>query len=119
MYERHETGKWGEDIACKYLEQIDYNIVERNFSCKQGDIDIIAWDKTKKELVFIEVKTRKNNYYGKPVDAVDNIKQKHLYRAAQYYVYIHKIVDTYLRFDVIEVYVCNKTTRINHIKQIF
>ena len=119
MYERHKTGKLGEDIACKYLENQNYKIVERNFSCKQGEIDIIAWEETKQELVFIEVKTRKSFHYGKPAEAVDRTKKKHIYQAAQYYVYINKIRNIYLRFDVIEVYVQGKIIKVNQIKQIF
>ena len=118
MYKRHETGKWGEYIACKYIERLDYRIIERNFKCKQGEIDIIAWEEAKKELVFIEVKTRKNNHYGKPIEAVDTTKKKHIYQAAQYYVYIHKINNMNLRFDVIEIYVLGKMAKVNHIKQI-
>lgn len=112
-------GNGGEEKACEYLVQKDYDIVDRNFDCSQGEIDIIAWDKTKKELVFIEVKTRTNMYYGSPVDAVNMPKQKHIYWAAQYYVYLHQIKETNLRFDVIEIYVKNNQARIRHIKQIF
>lgn len=56
MYERHETGKIGEEIAVAYLKQNGYQIIERNFECRQGEIDIIAKDKN--DLVFVEVKTR-------------------------------------------------------------
>ena len=58
MYLRHEIGKLGEDLAIKYLKEKGYEIIERNFRCKQGEIDIIA--KAKEEYVFIEVKTRTN-----------------------------------------------------------
>ena len=119
MYQRHETGKWGEQKACEYLEKIGYKIIERNFACTQGEIDIIAEDIEKKELVFIEVKTRTNYNYGSPADAVNVPKQKHIYWAAQYYIYLHRINNTYLRFDVLEVYFKNNIPRINHIKQIF
>lgn len=82
MYLRHEIGKIGEDLATKYLENIGYSIIERNFIAKQGEIDIIAKDK--EELVFIEVKTRTNALYGQPVDAVNRIKQKHLVKTVNY-----------------------------------
>ena len=76
MYQRHETGKIGEDIAVRYLNEKGYQIIERNFECIQGEIDVIAKDK--KELVFIEVKTRASALYGLPKEAVDKTKQKHL-----------------------------------------
>ena len=58
MYKRHEIGKLGEDLACRYLQNQGYKILERNFEARQGEIDIIALDKS--EIIFIEVKTRSN-----------------------------------------------------------
>ena len=68
MYKSHITGKIGEKVAQEYLIKNDYEILVKNFRCKQGEIDIIAKDKN--ELVFIEVKTRTNKKYGNPIDAV-------------------------------------------------
>ncbi len=116
MYLRHEIGKIGEDLATKYLENIGYSIIERNFIAKQGEIDIIAKDK--EELVFIEVKTRTNALYGQPVDAVNRIKQKHLVKTVNYYLYLRNLENKFIRLDVIEVYLKDNTYKINHIKQI-
>ena len=57
--QRQELGKEGEDFAADYLQKQGYEIIDRNFECKQGEIDIIAKDKN--EYVFIEVKTRHFN----------------------------------------------------------
>lgn len=119
MYQKHEIGRWGEEKACEYLTQEGYDVLERNFSCSQGEIDIVAWEAKKKELVFIEVKTRTNRNYGSPIDAVNQPKQKHIYWAAQYYVYLHQIKETNIRFDVLEIYVRNLKAKVRHIKQIF
>ena len=116
MYLKHEIGKIGEDLATKYLESLGYVIIERNFVAKQGEIDIIARDK--KELVFLEVKTRTNDLYGKPVEAVTAPKQKHLINTAKYYLYSKHLENEFVRIDVIEVYIRNNKYRINHIKQI-
>lgn len=116
MYLRHEIGKIGEDIASKYLEAEGYTIIERNFFARQGEIDIIARDK--KELVFIEVKTRTNNLYGEPVEAVNIQKQKHLINTTKYYLYSKNLENEFVRLDIIEVYINNDKYRINHIKQI-
>ena len=115
MYIRHEIGKLGEEIVTQYLNQKGYKIIERNFTCKQGEIDIICIDK--KELVFIEVKTRTNDKFGKPVEAVDVNKKKHLFKAIKYYLYSRNLENEYVRIDVIEVYLYEQSYRINHIKQ--
>ena len=78
MYVNQTLGKFGEDKACKYLEKNDYIISERNFRCKQGEIDIIAKDLSKNELVFVEVKTRLSFNFGRPAQSVNYIKQKHI-----------------------------------------
>ena len=118
MYLRHQTGKIGEDLATKYLESLGYTIVERNFVAKQGEIDIVAKDNSKGELVFIEVKTRTNTLYGKPIEAVTEPKQKHLISTAKYYLYNKHLENEFVRLDVIEVYLQNDLYRINHIKQV-
>ena len=116
MYERHELGREGEEYATKYLEEKGYQIIKRNFECKQGEIDIIAKDK--EEYVFIEVKTRQNLHYGMPSEAVTKKKQKHIWKATNYYLYSHKLENKYIRFDVIEVYKKEYKFYTNHIKQI-
>ena len=115
MYERHEVGKEGEEEATKYLEKQGYKIIQRNFECRQGEIDIIAKDKN--EYVFIEVKTRQNRHYGMPCEAVTEKKQKHIWNATKYYIYTHKLENQYIRFDVIEVYKRNGKFYVHQIKQ--
>jgi putative endonuclease len=117
MYYRREIGRWGENLACKYLEEKGYKVIERNFFCRQGEIDIIAKDTKQKELVFIEVKTRSNFKYGNPADSVNKNKQKHMVQAIKYYLYKNHIKNIPVRIDVIEVYIVKKC-KINHIKQI-
>lgn len=115
MYQRHIIGRSGEDIAEKYLIQNNYQIIEKNFSCRQGEIDIIAKDKN--EIVFIEVKTRTNKNYGNPIDAVTYYKQNHIIRTIEYYIYIKKLANAFIRIDVIEIYQKTKDAyRIHHVK---
>lgn len=116
MYKRHEIGKLGEDLACKYLQDKGYKIIERNFEARQGEIDIIAKDK--EELVFIEVKTRSNISYGKPAEAVNEIKQNHLIKTIEYYIYSRHLEDEFIRIDIIEIYLWKNKYRVNHIKQV-
>ncbi len=116
MYDRHILGKIGEDIASEFLQKKGYKIIQKNFKCRQGEIDIIAKDKN--ELVIVEVKTRKSLEYGAPVDAVDNNKRKHIYKVAEYYLHINKLENIFIRFDVIEIFVKNKKVYINHLKNV-
>ena len=116
MYLRHEIGKIGEELACKYLEDNGYKIVERNFEAKQGEIDIIALDK--QEIVFIEVKTRTSKKYGEPAEAVNQTKQKHLIKTIKYYLYIRNLENEFIRIDIIEIYISKNKYKVNHIKQI-
>ena len=121
MYTNKEKGKIGEDIATKYLIDQNYHIITKNFKCRQGEIDIIARDKIEKEIVFVEVKTRTNKKYGSPSEAVDEHKQKHIYKSAEYYVYRHNLYNKAIRFDIIEINIdiIKKKIRINHIKKVF
>ena len=119
MHVNQQLGQYGEDKACSYLESHNYKIIERNFRCRQGEIDIIAKDLSKNELVFVEVKTRLRFNYGTPSQSVTSIKQRHILNVAKYYLYKNSITDTFIRFDVIEVFVKEFAFRINHIKQIF
>ena len=113
---KKELGNIGEQIAVEYLEKNKYQILERNFYCRQGEIDIIAKDN--QEIVFIEVKTRTSINFGKPAESINEIKQKHMYKAAKYFLYKTKRLDDFIRFDVIEVLISNGKFNINHIKQI-
>lgn len=119
MHKNIILGIYGEDKACKYLEQNNYQIIERNFRCKHGEIDIIAQDLSKNELVFIEVKTRLNFNFGRPAHSVTYIKQKHILNVANYYLFLNSIKNKFIRFDIIEIFVKKSQFKINHIKQIF
>lgn len=109
-----ELGQKGEIAAQNYLKNLEYNILARNFKCSYGEIDIIA--KTKKELVFVEVKTRCSKQYGEAREAVDAIKKKHIKKAASYYIYKNGLENEFVRFDVMEVYLKNEKFYIKHIK---
>ena len=113
---KKEMGNLGEEIASKYVNENGYQILERNFYTRHGELDIIA--KQNDEIAFIEVKTRSNHSYGNPREAVTPIKQKHMYQAAKYYLYKTKQENAFTRFDVVEVYVSKEKIKINHIKQI-
>ncbi len=116
MCKNKEKGKLGENIATEYLKENGYRIIERNFHCKKGEIDIIA--EKSHEYIFIEVKARTNLKYGTPAESVTPIKEKHIKKATEYYLYKYNLENCYIRFDVIEIYINNNKVKINHIKQI-
>lgn len=96
-----KTGSQGENIAVSFLEKQGYTVLARNYRQRFGEIDIVAEDQG--VLVFIEVKTRKNERYGNPFEAVDTRKQRKLSRMAQDYISRNKLEDRAARFDVVAV----------------
>lgn len=96
---KREVGTKGEQFAGQYLQELGYQILEYNYRCKKGEIDLIARDGDC--LVFCEVKYRKNSGSGTPLEAVDIYKQRTLSSCALYYLMEHKLMDTACRFDVI------------------
>ena len=102
MNKDHELGKLGEDVTANYITRLGYKVLERNFECNQGEIDIIALDN--EELVFIEVKTRTGINYGEASEAITRYKKRHL-------------ENEFIRIDVAEVYVKGENIKINYIKK--
>ena len=102
MENKRKIGTTYEKRAAAYLQEQGFVIVEQNFFCRNGEIDIIAKDGT--YLVFIEVKYRRDHTCGSPLEAVNAKKQKRICRTAFYYCSIHGYGDwTPCRFDVIAV----------------
>ena len=97
--EHTQTGRWGEEVAAKYLYGRGYEIVERDWHSSHRDIDIIA--QRGNLFVFVEVKTRSSSDFGSPLDAIDYEKRRNLRRAISHYVTYRKIEK--FRFDIITV----------------
>lgn len=93
-------GDFGEAAAAEYLINHGYDIVERNFRTRFGEIDIIA--RLGQKLIFTEVKTRSSEMYGLPSEAVDRRKQKHMRLAAEEY-FRENNCECEVEFDVLEV----------------
>ncbi len=113
---KRKFGIIGEKIAQKYLKNNGYKIIENNYYTRNGEIDIIA--NKEKYIVFVEVKTRTNEKYGKPSEAVNKTKKLHMRRSAAIFLRENNFSKFIIRFDVIEVYMINGKCKINHIKQI-
>lgn len=99
MKNNRAVGADYEQKAAQYLETLGYRILERNFSCRMGEIDLIAMEGG--YLVFIEVKYRAGIKMGEPQEAVDYRKQKKICRTASYYCKVRRIsMEQPCRFDV-------------------
>lgn len=98
---RQLLGARGESVAARYLRRRGYAIVRRNYRGAHGEIDLVALDGG--ILVFVEVKTRTQDRFGEPLDAVDLDKQRRITEAAEDFVHEHHLYDRAIRFDVVGV----------------
>ena len=115
FFKTKTIGNFGENEAEKFLRKNGYKILERNYTTKLGEIDIIV--QKDNYICFVEVKTRSNENYGTPRDAVNYHKQKKIISVAKYYM-LTKNKDMFLRFDVIEVVVNKDKTKVEKIEHI-
>ncbi|HIJ87403.1 MAG TPA: YraN family protein [Desulfuromonadales bacterium] len=115
-----KTGELGEEVAANYLIARGYRILERNFRCKGGEVDVIVRDPEDKSLVFIEVKARRGLSYGVPQLAVTPFKQRQISKAALTWLSKNRLHDTNARFDVIAILLHTDGQHvIDHIKNAF
>ena len=112
-----ELGKKGEEIALRFLKKKGYKIIERNYVCKLGEMDIIAREKD--TLVFVEVKTRTSMAFGPPQLAVNSTKQMQLSKVALYFLKEKRLEEVKARFDVVAVLLRPRGDEIELIKDAF
>ncbi|PIP38830.1 MAG: YraN family protein [Desulfobacterales bacterium CG23_combo_of_CG06-09_8_20_14_all_51_8] len=98
---RQKFGKFGEDLAARFLKKQGYEIICKNFHCCFGEIDIIAKDKD--TVVFVEVKSRRTSTFGHPKFAVTKAKQEKISKVALHYLKINDQSNSRARFDVVTV----------------
>ena len=112
-------GALGEKLACRYLKRNGYKILFRNFRGRSGgEIDVVCRDDD--TLVFVEVKTRAREDFGRPVDAVDRDKRKRISRGALAWLRMLDNPDILFRFDVVEIITTDDTKpRVELIKNAF
>lgn len=111
----NSRGVRGEDLAVKYLETHGYRILDRNYTTDVGEVDIFATDE--KTLVAVEVKSRLSLEYGTPAEAVGHEKVKKISQVTAQYIKQFRLFGVPVRFDVVEVYLSDKT--VNHIENAF
>ena len=120
MDRRNGVGAWGEKQAAKYLKKHGYKILERNWNCRFGEIDLIAANRDC--LAFVEVKLRKSDAFARAAEFVDRHKQNRLRMAAELWLSLHE-TELQPRFDVIEIYAAagedTGHPQINHLEDAF
>ncbi len=100
---RKALGFRGEALAVKYLKKRGFKVIERNYHCPVGEIDLIAREGN--TLVFVEIKARSSSAFGLPQDAVDRFKQKKIIQAARDYLAKHHLNEEIpARFDVVAIH---------------
>lgn len=112
-------GRWGEELAARYLKKKRYTVIAMNYYCRMGEIDIIA--QKKGYVVFAEVKLRKNSEHGYAREFVTEQKQEKLRIAAEMWL-SQNPTELQPRFDVIEIYapqgIETKRPQINHLENV-
>lgn len=100
MTDKIKTGSLGEKLAAEYLEGKGFEVVERNYRFKKTEIDLIV--KRENWLIFVEVKTRSSSAFGQPEDFVDEHKTRHIFDAAEEYIFSNDWRG-HIRFDIVAV----------------
>lgn len=116
MYNSHQLGKLGENLALEFLKQNQFSVVVTNWRWQKAEIDIIA--KKLDLLVFVEVKTRSSEKYGSPYEFVNTKKQKLMKEAAEAFIEQHQMTNE-IRFDIISVVINSEIKKIKHIPDAF
>ena len=98
---RQGLGRTGERLAAETLMSKGYRILERNFRCRQGEIDLVS--EHEEDIIFVEVKARRGVSFGLPEDALTMRKRRKLVEVASYYLDLHTCSDRSWRIDVVAV----------------
>lgn len=96
---------WSESLAACYLRSHGLRLLQRNYRCRWGEIDLIMEHKTASEnvLVFVEVRYRRTAEYGRPEETVSKPKQQRIITTARHYLQKHSAKDRSMRFDVVAI----------------
>lgn len=96
-------GERGEELAARYVEELGWQVVDRNWRCRAGEIDLVALDQASATLVVVEVKSRSSIGYGHPLEAVTPAKLNRLLRLAAAWAAEHQARVQHLRVDAVGV----------------
>lgn len=117
MNSSDSKGRQAEELAARYLAYKGYQILEKRYRSRLGEIDLIA--RQNETLVFVEVKYRRSLRYGRPSAAVGPAKQQKIRRTALYYLRQSRQTDQPCRFDVVELWQENGRYKVHHYHNAF
>lgn len=117
MDARPRLGRRGEDLAAAHMTRLGFTVLERNFRCRDGEVDIVAAGRG--VIVFCEVKTRRTNRWGEPSEAVDARKQERLRRLAARWLRERRPGPVDVRFDVVSIVARGGRPELVHIADAF
>lgn len=113
-----KRGSEAEELACAYLESKGWRILERNYFFERSEVDIVAYDD--RAIVFVEVKMRSNTRFGQPEEFVTEEKVKHVFKAAEAWMYERKMDGSPMRFDIVGILQTgNEAPEFKHIEDAF
>jgi putative endonuclease len=117
LRDRVRSGEAGEDLACDFLRARGYVILERNYRCRSGEVDIVAREGA--ATVFVEVKDRRGASHGEGFEAVTFGKRRRLVRAARLYAACKGVSEQPIRFDVLSIDRTDGAVRVRHDRDAF
>ncbi len=114
--QRTQLGQRGEAMARRFLQKRGYRILESNYRCPYGEIDIVARDGD--QTVFVEVRTRLSTAYGTPEESLTPTKQRHMLAASQEYLQRHDMGEADCRIDLVSIRLAagSREPRIDHLQ---
>jgi putative endonuclease len=114
---KQALGREGERLAELFLKQKGYQLVQRNYRCRGGEVDLIVLDR--RIVVFVEVKTRTDHEFGNPLEGVAPRKQRRMILAAQLFLHEKKLHERDARFDVVGISWPGSKPVVEHIENAF
>ncbi|HUR52253.1 MAG TPA: YraN family protein [Mycobacteriales bacterium] len=116
--DRRALGRWGEELAVQHLRQQGFEVLDRNWRRREGELDVVAVDG--RSLVFVEVKARSGLAFGEPAEAVSRTKARRIHGLARQWLSEHRPPGEWeLRFDVVSVLRTTGLPEVSHLRGAF
>lgn len=111
-------GRYGERLAEEYLVEKGLRVLDRNWRCQHGEIDLVAFDDASRTLIFVEVKTRTGLGFGTPLEAITQAKARKLYELARMWMKAHSVRASRVRVDGVGVLLGREGRKISHLEAV-